>query len=1182
MKRGLSMKYYLSALLLVAIPAFGQEFRGTLSGDITDPGAAAVANAQVTVTETHTGTAIHTTSDAAGQYTAPFLLPGDYEVHVAAAGFKEFTRRGIHVGAGDHPVIDVRLEVGASSQTVEVTADATLLNSENASIGQAITTKEVEEMPLNGRTPMMLAQLALGVVATGQPSLIHPFDSGGASAWSVGGSYAQTSELLVDGSPDATWDGRLAYSPPQDAVQEVRVKAFDSDAAYGHTGGGTLNQVMKTGTNSLHATLWEFNQPSNLTANSFFNNKNNLGNPLTHYNQYGLTAGGPVLVPKVFNGRNKLFWFFAWESLKDSQPNSDTTSVPTDAERQGNFSQILSADGTVLYNPYSAVQSGTTITRTPYAANQIPSSQLSPIAQAYLKFYPQPNLSNARADGALNFGNNSTTNDDFNNELGRIDYNQSDRNRMFFNVRRTGYEQLKNNYFDNAAEGSTLFRNNWGGTFDDVVTISPANVADVRINFTRMAELHGVPSRGFDPSALGFPSYLSASSQYLQMPFIGFSGSCGSQTSFQCLGGSGANNLPSQSVQLFASWIRIQGNHMLKFGVDARQYRLNTFTAGNSAGNFSFTNNSYMKASSSASSTVAWGQDLAAFLLGLPNAGTFDSTAYGSFYSYYTAGFIQDDWRVLRNLTVNLGLRFDHDGPYHEKYGRSVDGFAFDAPNPIAPAAMAAYAKAPVAQLPASAFNVLGGMTFAGPGNTAVYQNTSHLVSPRAGFAWSPGKLNGKTVIRAGFGMFVAPVTISTLAVSGTYSTSPILNQQGFSQTTSMTTPSYLAPVSTNTLSDPFPNGIQRPVGSSRGLATFLGQNVSFLDPGISSPYSFKWNFDIEQTLSPNAMLEVAYIGNHAVHLPVSVTQENGLPRQYLSTLGTRDSGVSYLTGSTPNPFAGLATSNSAATTSVAQLLSRFPEFPAGDGATGYSGSGGVLEQNGPFGSSFFDSLNVRLEKRYSHGLMLVGNYIFSKLTEFDSWLNASDARPEKRISPSDHTHRFIAAVRYELPAGRGKWLNLQSRWLNAVAGGWSINSIYTYQTGAPITWVNGSTSTPGDYIYFGGPIALDNRNANSAAFKTSAFDTKSADQLQYHIRTFATTFGNLRADGINQWDASLLKMFHPAEGIAFQLRFESFNTVNHPTFAAPNTTATNSQFGLITAQADRQRTIQVGARIIF
>jgi hypothetical protein len=1169
----------LFAIFSLSLPA--QEFRGTFSGLITDPTGAPLPGAKVTVTEIHTGTKNQTVADSAGQYTAPFLLPGDYNIAAESPSFKQFVRQNVHLGAGDHTVIDMQLEVGDASQSVSVSADAPLLTSENASVGQAITTKEVEELPLNGRTPMVLASLSLGVIGTGQPGLIHPFDAGGAAGWSIGGGYAQTSEILVDGSPNATWDGRLAYSVPQDAVQEVRIKAFDTDAAFGHTGGGTINQVMKGGTNTLHGSLYEFTQPNTLVANNFFNNAKGVARPVTHYNQYGATVGGPIFLPKIYDGRNKLFWFFAWETLKDSQPNANFTTVPTDAERNGDLSLFLTADKTVLYNPNTGVLNGSTITRSPFPNNVIPTSMLNPIALAYLKFYPEPNVTPTRADGFQNFANNATTNDDYNNELGRLDYNMSEKNRIFFDIRRTGYSQLKNNYFGNLAEGSLLYRNNWGASLDDVFVFNSANVINLRLNFTRLAEVHALPSTGFNPTTLGFPANIASSSDYLQLPVINFSSNSG----FQALGATGANNIPSQSLQLFGDWVRIKGNHTFKFGGDLRQYRLNTFTAGNSTGTYSFSGNSYVRASSSASSTVAAGQDFASFLLGLPYSATYDINTYGSWYSYYSAGFAQDDWRVSRTLTVNLGVRFDHDSPYHEKYGRTVDGFNNTTPSPLAAAAIAAYAKNPVAQLPVSQFNPVGGLTFPGSGNSTAYNNTSHLVSPRVGFAWSPERLNGKTVIRGGFGMFVSPVTISTLAINGAYSTNPITNQEGFSQSTapSVTSNNYLTPGLT--LSNAFAGGFSRPVGSAAGLNTFAGQTISFLNPNISNPYALRWNIGFQQQLTRNMSLEVVYVGNHGVHLPVAVTQINGLPRSILSTLSTRDASQNYLANSTPNPFAGLQTSQNSSTTTIAQLLAKYPQFPLGYGSGSWSGGTGVIEQNLSVGSSYFDSLNVHVQQRFSNNLFFTVNYIWSKLIEKDSWLNDTDAQPEKRISPSDRPQRFVMAVSYQLPFGAHQKYDMHSRWANAAVGGWRVNTIYTFQAGAPITWVNGSTTSPGDYVYLGGPLDVNPRNVNGVAFNTAAFDTKTADAFNYHIRTFSTTFPNVRADGVNQFDASILKRFSlpkADERKYFELRFEGFNIVNHPVFAAPNTTATNAAFGTITATANLVRTIQVAGKIVF
>jgi hypothetical protein len=1161
----------LLAILLAAVCS-AQEFRGTISGAVTDPSGAPIGGAKVAVMEVHTGTRIPTVADSAGQYTAPFLLPGDYDVTVQAPGFKSFARKGVHVGAGDHPVIDIRLDVGDVATSVEVTADASQLNTENATLGQAVTTKEVEELPINGRTPMMAASLSLGVIGYAQPTLVHPFDSGGAAGWMIGGAYEQTSELLINGSPDATWDGRLAYSPPQDAVQEVRVKVSDTDAAFGHTAGGTLNQITKSGTNSLHGSGWEFNQPNTLTANDFFLNRAGTERPVTHFNQYGVTAGGPFYIPHAVDTRNKVFWFFAWEGIKDGQPNPYTGTVPTDAMRSGNFTGLAT-----IYDPFSATLSGTTINRTALPGNTIPSSELNPIAKAYLGYFPEPTLPSATVN---NFVSAPNTIDDYSNEMGRIDFNMSERSRLYADVRHTDYYQSKNDYFDNVAEGSLLYRDNWGVSADEVYTVSATSVVDLRFNFTRMNEGHNLPSVGFNPATLGFPSYLSASSNYLQMPIIGFN----SATSLTSLGATGANKLPSQSFQLFPTWQKIKGNHSLKAGGDIRQYRLNTFTAGNSTGTFTF-NNSFVRSSSSASSTVAVGQDFASFMFGLPSSGSYDVNTYASWYSYYGAVFFQDDWRIRHTLTLNLGVRFDHDGPYNEKYGRTVNGFDTTDANPLAAAAQAAYAKSPISQLPAGAFSVLGGLTYPGSGQTAVYKNNSHLVSPRAGFAWTPDAFHGKTVLRGSFAMFVAPVTIASLGVDDKFSTNPNTNQEGFSQSTALTATSnnYLTPLVT--LSNPFPNGFLQATGNSLGLLTFAGQSVTFISPVVKSPYSLRWDFDVQHSLTKDLMLEAAYIGNHSVHLPIDFTQLNGIPRQFFSTLPMRDTAENFLTASATNPFSGLQTSQNSATTTAAQLLARFPEFPVGDSAGGWSGSTGVIEQNLNDGRSYFDSLNLRLEKRASRGLTFVFNYTFSRMMEQVSWLNDSDPVPEKRVSPVDHPQRYVAAMSYEIPVGHGKALDLRSKLANSLVGGWLLNNVYTFQSGAPIMWVNGSSSSPGDYVYFGSvPLALNNRQVNGPAFNTSDFVTASANTFQYHIRTFSTMFSNLRADGINQWDPSVSKRFAFDENgtRSLQIRVEAYNVLNHPVFAAPSTTATNSAFGTITATANRFRTIQLGARLVF
>src|SRR5665213_755209 len=357
-------------LLLLPTPAHAQEFRGTLSGKVVDQSGALVPGASVVVTGTQTGAVSQTKSDSTGEYFVPFLAPGDYAINVAQNGFQGLTRNGITLQAQEHLIINLTLTVGSQSQTVTVTAESPLLNQADASIGDTIPTASVADLPLNGRTPEMLALLSVGVMTSAAPQIVHPFDVGGQNSFIMGGTPSQSTESLLDGAPDETVNGSTTYSPTQDSVQEVSVRPFDTDASYGHTLGGVVNQVTKSGTNGLHGTAYEFGQVSALGANLYFNDRNGTKKAVFHYNQYGLTVGGPVMIPKLYNGRNKLFFFFAWEGLKDRTPISTILSVPTDAERQGDFSALLTGGVTYqLYQPNTGTLSGGSFSRTPIPNN---------------------------------------------------------------------------------------------------------------------------------------------------------------------------------------------------------------------------------------------------------------------------------------------------------------------------------------------------------------------------------------------------------------------------------------------------------------------------------------------------------------------------------------------------------------------------------------------------------------------------------------------------------------------------------------------------------------------------------------------------------------------------------------------------------------------------------------------
>jgi hypothetical protein len=1195
----IALAFTANATFLSPSASLAQEYRGTITGIVSDQTGALVSNASITVTELSTGSLRKTTSNNAGEYNVPFLLPGTYSIEAEAAGFTKVIRDNVGIQAGDHPTINLSLSVGKISERVEVTASAPLIDQSNASVGQVVTTQQVADLPISGRNPITLTQLSVGVLTVGNPSQQGLFSAG--NTWSIGGTPNQVSEVLLDGTPDTTWSGNTAYTPTQESIQEVSVSVFDTDASFGHTIGGVINEISKSGTNRLHGSAYEFGQISALDANTYFNDLNHIPIPVTHYNQYGLTVGGPVWFPKVFNGKDKLFFFFGWEGVRDSAPVTAENTVPTPAERTGDFSALLPlgcpngyqnnnsavcANGTAnpyqLYNPYTATSSGGLITRQPIPGNIFSNAGLTinPVAQAFLQFYPQANGPALNPDGFENYTSSPPSIDRYNNEFGRIDWNASERNHVFFDVRHNFRSQSKNNYFNNNATGSGLLRENYGVTVDEIYTLNSSTVFDVRADWTSYFEQHNAPSNAFSPTTVGLPA-LTAASEFPQLPYIGFSGSCGSFTSFQCLGDTGSGKDPTTIYQLFTDVVKNVGHHTFKVGVDLRQYRVDVINYGDSAGLFTFGTN--FVSHTSGSSAPTFGGDFASFLLGLPTSGEFDKAARASFHSWYTAGFVQDDWRATSHLTLNLGVRFDQDSPYDEKLGRTVNGFSQAANLPITAQAQANYAAHPLSNLPAASFNPVGGLTYPNADNNGPYQTASHYVSPRLGFSYSPEQLHN-TTIRGGFGLFVTPDTISTLAATGTYSSNALSNQEGFSSTTSYVSTNNNYLTAANTLTNPFPSGFTVPTGSSLGAATNLGQTISFMAPVERDPYSERWNLGVQHSFGSNLLAEVDYVANHGVHLPVAATQLNPLPRQFLSTSPGRDQTlINAYAPSVANPFSGLlpGTSLNGSTTSIPQLLSVHPQFPT----SGQGFSTGIIEENATVGSSNFESIDAHIEKRFSKGISLIGSYSYSKLLESTTYLNDTDTSLEYRISPFDFTQHFVAASTYDLPFGRGRTFNTNSRLLDSVFGGFTVNAIYTYQTGAPVYFSADIPLLPG---YTPADIRINNSNPNGKALNTSIFQTANAStngggQFQYHIRTLPQTLANIRQQPINNLDASILKDLHFTEATYFQLRFETFNTLNHPIFGPPAvSSATSSGFGTITTQADSPRGVQIGGRLVF
>jgi len=1169
----------LMVLLLVSGTLFSQEFRATLTGRITDQSGAVIPAAQITVTNMDTGVIVNAKSDKTGSYTVPFLLPGRYSVQATASGFNTFVHDGITLQTGSKVEEDVSLKVGGSTQEVRVTADAPLIDTTSATSGQVLTTEEVENLPDNGRSPLGLAKSMYGVVAKQKNSVVQarPFDNSAASDYSLGGGNSQSNEYLLNGVPNMQNSSRLpGYSPLQDSVQEVRVDLFESDASYGDTSGGTVNLVTKAGTNAFHGSLSEFNQFSAINAPTrwFSNGSKQLA---TRQNQYGGTFGGPVWIPKVYNGRNKLFFFYSFEGFKGSTPAPSTVTVPTAAERNGDFSALLalgktvtatrckvgSTTYTVAYNSYQFFDPASAtpdpncpgqVLRTPIPGNKL--TNINAVAKAYLQFYPMPNQTGA-ADGSSNYFSNIPTTNDYTSQAGRLDYSINDTNKLFFETHRSQYIQTSSNIFQNIATGSKTYSVYQGGLLDYIHTFSPTATLDARISLTRSYNHSSLPSEGFKATALGMPGYLNQNPS-TALPRLSFAGSGSSQ--FAGLSTQPGSLNVFDTIQFFSAFTKVKGHHTIKIGPDFRQNKNNTYSPGYSSGTFGFSNQFYSIGSSVAG--PVYGADYASFLAGIPVSGTYNIAYPMTYNSWYWAAFIQDDWRVSRNLTLNFGLRGETETGINESQNRAVVGFDPAATNSATSGAIAAYSKSPIPELPVSSFSPTGGVIFATPSHRSEYATPTAYLSPRVGLAYNPPVFNERLVFRAGFGIFINP-----------YNDYYTPQSYGFSATSTLvsTTNGGLTPAAS--LSDPFPtvNPIIQPTGAALGVNQNLGSGITFRPAAVKAPYSERWNTDIQIQLSRNTMLDVGYIGNHQVHLSATNCVSCIPQLQYLSRSPKADGPVQgNLSSNVPNPFKGqpnvTGSLGTASTITKFQLLQAFPQYS------------GVNEQLVPAQSALYNALLVRFYKRLSNGLTANVNYTYSHNLS-TAQLNPGGPFTYQENS-SDFPNHLSITGSYQLPLGHGKYfLGHSNALVDNLIGGFTVNTIYQYLSGAALSWGNPPIFANGTSY---DPRLKIHAREFTGAFDKTLFDTVSADQpsTTYNYRVFPQFYG--RQDATNNLDASVLKDFHAGERFKIQYRFEAFNVLNHASFGAPNVSPTSAAFGTITSVSSVPRVLQQGLRVVF
>lgn len=1172
--------------------SLAQEFRGSITGRVVDNNGAAVANATVTVTNTATNTSTATTTNESGDYTALYLVPGSYSITVEASGFKKASRQNVEIRVGDRLQLDLRLEVGNVSETVNVTADAPLLETNSASAGQVIDQRRISDLPLSDGNPFVLSRLAPGISYVGDLKFSRPFDNAGTSSIVADGAPGRN-EFTLDGVPNMAsggGGGRVAFVPPADAVQEFKVETASFDGQQSHTAGATVNVTLKSGTNGLHGTVYEFVRNDVLSANDFFLNRTNLAanpsrdrdrdgkadrDPL-RYNRYGFTVGGPVWLPKKLFGpaavdlRNRSFFFFAYENLPDVFPEPGQFTVPTLKMRNGDFSELLPS--IVIYDPATARAEGSRVRRDPFPGNIIPANRISPIAKNYLSFYPLPNQQ-GNAQGQNNFISGNPRTDTFHSESFRFDQTLSEKQRFFIRYTHNSRREARGNWTDVVngirPTGNFLFRINDGGAFDHVYNFGPTLVLNSRVGFSRFNEPSIRQHQGeFNPASLGFPQQTAAlfgPEQYL--PRFEISGYSALGDS---VGGGSTHNIYSAQSTL----TKIAGRHSLRFGYDWRSYRENGFGAGHAAGRYDFGAN-FTRGPLDNSTGAAVGQSLASFLLGVVTGGTIERNAARSNQALYNGVFVHNDWKVTSNLTLNVGVRYEYEGATNERYNRNTRGFDFTASSPIEAAAKAAYAANPIPEITASAFQVKGGLLFANDDNRSFWNADKNNVQPRAGFAY---KLNDKTVLRGGWGIFTVPFVIAGA------------NQPGFSQSTPITASVNNGLTFLADLANPFPTGVLSPPGASLGLATFLGQGVSFTPLDLNNTQAQRWSFGIQRELPGNWLVELQYVGNYGYDGVVGVSL-NGVPRQYLSTSAFRDQNmintINFLTATVPNPFRNLipGTGLNGATVQRQQLLRPFPHF------TGVSGARNDA-------TSDYHSGQLRVEKRFSRGYTMLVSYTWSKFLETANLLNETDTEFERRFSNADIPHRLVVSGVWELPFGRGR--KFGGAWhpaLNVIAGGWQVQGIWNWQSGRP-------TLTIGN-VYYNGDITklktdIKSKNVDGTVFDTSGFyfhdaavQTNGVDdpnkqrndpriQLSGNIRTLPSRWAGFRGQGLNLWDLSVSKNFSFTETIKLQLRGEFLNAFNHPVFNDPNLTPNNANFGRVTSQNNLPRNVQIGLKLIF
>jgi hypothetical protein len=1128
----------------------------TLTGRITDSSGAVIPQAKVAVRALNTGIGTATESTADGYYNLPALAPGRYDVTITKTGFATLKQSGVELAVQQTARLDLVMQVGTLTETVEVTAQATLLDSENATVGQVIGNKQVTELPLLGRNTYALAMLVPGVRnSQGVNNLV--IDQISTVAYSINGQRANSNEFLLDGAPNtAASQNQPVINANPDMVQEFKVETNSFSAEYGRAAGGVFNVVTKSGTNSLHFSAYEFLRNEKLNANDFFANRSGTQRAPFKFNQFGGTVGGPVVIPKLYNGKNRTFFFVNTEFVRFVQGIIFTSVLPDTRHLTGDLSDARLPDGRLVtvYDPATTRPNPAGgFLRSPFPNNVIPAGRIDPVARGYSRILPAPMVPNAPL-GAINYtraDGNRVPKDSYSF---RGDHNFTDNNRLFarYSYDDTPYNRAPvfGQELANIAPtaGPQIFTR-WNAVVEDTQTFSPSMIGVFRYSASRLINFRRPYSDNYDITSLGLPAYLRQGMvDPISLPPITITGysNTGSVPNIVVggiVGGTDYINFGHTLQTGQATFTKNLTAHTLKFGGEFRAVQFNNLQVGDQAHNFAF-NPSWTQGPNPNQSSAVAGLGIASFLLGIPTGGVNPVPALALTTKFFGV-FLQDAWKVTPKLTVNMGVRWDYESPRTDRFNQ-LTNFDYNVASPL--------------QAPGIAPR--GGLTFVGvdglPRTNATPDRNNF--APRLGIAY---RLNTKTVIRTGGGLFYGH-TGGLGGGAGPFGTSGFL-----ASTNIVTSLDGVTPIVKWT--DPYPNGFNRPTGSTAGLRTLLGQSIGFYDRGNVTPYSTQWNFNIQRELPGNILLETGYAGSRGLHFPEN-RQFNQLAPELLSQ-------GDALRTQVPNPFFGQIAVGTLAqrTVSRAQLLRPFPQFD------------GVASQGASWAASTYHALEAKAEKRYASGVSILASYTWSKLIDFgigpfagealgaggfQNWANLAS---EKSSSTLDQTHRFILNAVYEIPFYKGR--------TGAAAkmfGGWQLGGIYSSFSGGPLGVASAVNNTfsqgGGQRPNWNGQNACVANPTPTRWLDSSVF----SNPATYAFGNTPRTFNGCRSDGTAQVDMTLTKNTKIKERLNLQFRAEMFNVSNSARFSPPNSSFGNAQFGTINAQSNLPRIIQFALKLIY